>query len=146
MMRINRIEIEPGLIRGKRGYRERWTYRADELQDVYSSHLVNRIKPGRANPTRLYHYGELNLRRRDGRFVLVLAQGALDDKFPPLLLGEPTAFDENGAESQPSTEARLNTPPVVPLTPEIAQTPLQAAAIYVAHALRLPAWYDQRLK
>lgn len=134
MMRVNLIEIEPGVIRGKRGYRERWQFNSSEIQDIYATHLVNKVNTRRENPTRLYQYGELNLRLQNGQFFHLIAQGALDEKFPVIPLGE-------NAESD---DAAINHPPVVPLTPEIAQTTLQAAAIYTAHALRVPVWYDQR--
>jgi hypothetical protein len=146
MMRVNLIEIEPGMIRGKRGYRERWQYSTGEIQDVYATHIVNKINLRRSNPTRLYQYGELNLRMQDGRFVHLIAQGGLDEKFTVLGLGEAPVDAETAEDATAVNETRVNNPPVVPLTPEIAQTTLQQAAIYVAHALRLPVWYDQRTK
>lgn len=144
MMRVNLIEIEPGVVRGKRGYRERWQYTTSEIQDVYASHLVNKVNARRSSPTRQFHYGELNLRLHDGRFVHLLAQGGLDEKFPVIPLGSAPALSDG--DSAQAEDARINQPPVVPLTPDIAQTTLQAAAIYAAHALRVPAWYDQRTK
>lgn len=143
--RLNRIVIDPvqRIISGGRGRGvgsgrgERWRFTGDEISAVYASQVVNKVNRRRGRtPQRGVHYGELSLLLDDGSFVRLIAHGALDDKFPVL-------------DPPPQTGERLdpaNQEKIVPLTPYDAQTPLQAAALYVAGALRTAAYTDQRVR
>ena len=129
--RGKRIEIDgrTRTIRGMRGRRATWSYSADELNSVYVSLLLT--KANRRKRTRHATYGELNLCKHDGTFSHVIAQGQADEKIPVL-------------EGTPPEVA--NAEQVIPLTPQIAYTRLQAAALVIAQTLQLPAQYDQRIK
>jgi hypothetical protein len=143
--RLNRIVIDPltRAISGGRGRRvgsgrgERWRYSADQIQAIYASQVVSKINRRRGrDPLRTVNYGELNLLLNSGKFVHLIAHGALDDKIPAL---DPLP-DENERRDP------ANNDQITPLTAYEAQTPLQAAALYVASALGKPAYTDRRVR
>jgi len=66
---VSRIIITPsaGTITAFMGNRQAWQYTADAIQDVYVTQLMQQ-----RGKRRVIHYGEINLRLRDNRFVRVL--------------------------------------------------------------------------
>lgn len=126
--RVKRIAFEPGGVRWLRGKRARRTIPIDEIQEVYVSHIINKVgRRGKASQERAVHYGEINLLLKDGRFEPVLVQQHTDDTIPV-------------------TDDPLNEEVVVPLTVYNARTRLQSAGLMIAEALNVPAEYDKRLK
>jgi hypothetical protein len=106
----------------RRGDRERWRLENVAVESVYISQVVNRKgkKP-------VVHHGELNIRLQDGSFFPILSQSQpFDDLLTPA-----DADDTDG---------------VVSLTARSAYTDLQMAALWVAQTLRVPCWYDRRVK
>jgi hypothetical protein len=142
--RLNRIVIDPlaRTISGGRGWRvssgrARWRFSADQIQAIYASQVMSKINRRRGrDPLRTVIYGELNLLLTNGKFVHLIAHGALDDKIPAL---DPLP-DENARRDPANEDA------ITPLTAYEVQTPLQAAALYAAGALGKPAYTDRRVR
>jgi hypothetical protein len=128
MTATNRIIVEPEGVRWMRGKRTKSAIPADQIAEVYVSHVVNKVgKRGKSAEQRAVHYGELNLFLTDGDFKTIVTQTQTD-------------------ETIPSTDDPLNEEQVVALTPYNARTHLQSAALKVAQTLRVHAEYDKRLK
>lgn len=129
--RLNRIVIDPRarLVIGLRGSRERWRYSASDLQAVYASEIVSKIN--RRKGTRSVHFAELNLLSRDEKFLHLFSVDHVDEK---VLL--PAGTDEEAA----------NADGVMPLTTYNAASRAQIIALYIARALGVSAFYDQRIK
>ena len=119
----NRIVIESGRrsVRGLVGEQEWWRVAADQIESVYVSQVVGKGRQGRAS-----QYGELNLYRLDGKFQRILSVEQTVD----LPADAADTFDNEA---------------VVELTADNAFTPLQAAAVYIAQALGVTCYYDNRL-
>jgi hypothetical protein len=137
---VKRIEVDGELreVRGMRGRRTiKWRIPASALDSVYASQIVSRFNPRRSDEGRTVNYGELLLYLKEGAFKHIVATHNFEDKLPvkPRLseIGE-VNIDVSNEDS------------VTPLTAHDAHTPLQAAALYVARTLDLPARYDQRVK
>jgi hypothetical protein len=77
---------------------------------------------------RTIHYGEINLHQRNGKFRFLFDNTQAEEKS--------VAPEESGSAEEH----------VTPLTTFNTETNMQAAAIHVARALDVPAWYDQRVK
>jgi hypothetical protein len=124
---VDRIVVHPEAkaIRGLARGNDRWRLEADDLEAVYVSQVVH--KP-RRNGVQSIPYGELNLRTQDGKFQLVLQQGAHE------LTLDPHMIDHQPAEG------------VYPLNPAEARTALEALALHTAQMLDRPCFYDRRLK
>ena len=125
---VKRIAFEPGGVRWLRGKRARRVVPIDQIQEVYVSHLINKVgRRGKASQERAVHYGEINLLLKDGSFQLVLEQHRIE-------------------ETIPVTDDPLNEEAVTPLTVYNARTRLQSAGLMIAQTLNVPASYDKRLK
>lgn len=124
-----RIEIDAAArtIRAVSGKRARWLLHADELRGVYASHSLGKSRQN--GRQRAVHYGELNLALKDGRFRRLLQHGPTDEFISAL---------DGDAQF-------LKIERVIPLAPAAAQTSLQAAALHLAQALGVPAYFDQRV-
>ncbi|MDZ4767163.1 MAG: hypothetical protein SGI73_21690 [Chloroflexota bacterium] len=143
--RLNRVVVTPSerAIAGGRGRGvgagrgERWRYGREDLQGVYVSHVVTKVNRRRKRPPmRAVQYGELNLLLQNGKFVHLLAQGGLDDKYPVL---DPLPAEGERADSANDDAIKM-------LTPYEVQTSLQAAALMIANALDLPCYLDRRVR
>jgi hypothetical protein len=119
------VDASARTIRALRGKSERWRLTRDQVQAIYVSHMVSRkAKRGR----RTIHYGEINLHQRNGKFRFLFDNTQAEEKS--------VAPEESGSAEEH----------VTPLTTFNTETNMQAAAIHVARALDVPAWYDQRVK
>ncbi|MFQ3565895.1 MAG: hypothetical protein SNJ59_02740 [Aggregatilineales bacterium] len=128
LTRERRIEIDAATrtIRAASGKRTRWMLTADDLRGVYASHSLGKSRQN--GQQRAVHYGELNLALKDGDFRCLLQHGPTEE-FIAALDGDPQSLKREY---------------VISLTPAAAQTLLQAAALYIAQALGVPAYFDQR--
>ncbi|MBK8134993.1 MAG: hypothetical protein KA401_01145 [Anaerolineae bacterium] len=118
----NRVTVNPNArtVIAARGTATRWTMTAHHIEGVYVSEIL-----GTRGRHLFSQYGELNLQldKRNFRNVLITDN-------------ESDLGNHNGKRVETA---------VVPLTQNDVQSPLSAAAIYVAQALGgIPAWYDQR--
>lgn len=128
LTRVNRIAFEPGGVRWLRRRRARRTISIDQIQEVYVSHIINKVgRRGKSSQQRAVHYGEINLLLKDGSFQPVLVQHHADDTIPV-------------------TDDPLNEEAVVELSVYNARTRLQSAGLMIAQTLGIPAEYDKRLK
>lgn len=119
------VDAQARQIRGQHGQRVRWMRSADEIQAVYVSQVLSRSRRKRVQTAT---YGELNLYLADGQFQFLLNS----EHLTPLQADADTADDSAPLER------------VEPLTPSALTTGLQAAALYIGQALKLPVQYDQR--
>jgi hypothetical protein len=128
LTRERRIEIDTAsrTIRAVSGGRTRWMLTADDLRGVYASHSLGKSRQN--GQQRAVQYGELNLALTNGAFRWLLQHGPTDEFI---------AAPDGDAQS-------LKTERVIALTPPAAQTLLQAAALHIAQALGVPAYFDQR--
>ncbi len=122
---VNRIVVHPEAkaMRALSQGREVWRLEREDIEAVYVSQVVQRPRRSGEQPI---PYGEINVRRTDGKFQHVLHQG------PTELAGT-------------SAEDRL--PPanqIVELTPDQVQAALQIFGLYVAKMLDRPCFYDRR--
>ena len=112
----DRIESRSGVVRGMRGSRERWRLDRSDIRSVYISEI---IKHGR--DTKPYsHYFEVNLQCVNNTFWYILSceeEQQLNDLSPD---------------------------PVNEIRRENLQTPAQAAGLYMAEEIGVPAMYDLR--
>lgn len=104
------------------GGRPKWQIARQDLQGVYVSQVV-----GQRGYKRTIYHGELNMQLTDDSFrnLMHLRQE-----------------EERTMESDDRTDLREN---VMPLTVNEADTNLQAAGIYIAQALGVDCYYDQRV-
>jgi hypothetical protein len=116
------IDATMRTIRGQRGRFVRWQTTADEVQGVYVSQIV-----GKKGRKRVIHFGELNLHLGNGRFKHLFDQSQFEDNLLPL-------------------DVELGNQTVAPLDPYAVYSDLQAAGAYIAQALGVPCFYDQRGK
>jgi hypothetical protein len=115
----NRIVISPNQVRGMRGQQAHWSIRADEIRGVYITQVMGRPRRGKSAA----QYGELNLLLVTGKFRHLFNAENLEVYQP-----------EEPGQAESVTE----------LTPRNFTTDLQAAALYMAQTLDVPAWYDRR--
>ena len=124
----NRIIIEREGVRWQRGKRVKKAVPADQIAEVYVSHVVSKVgRRGKSAQERAIHHGEINLYMMDGEFKSLLVQPQTDETV--LVVNDP-----------------LNEESIFPLTVYNARTRLQAAALKIAQTLNLPAEYDKRMK
>ncbi len=123
--RVNRVVFDgvEGTVRGLHGNSERWRVETPDLQGIYVSQVVS--KRAKADK-RTVHHSEINLQCYD-RFVFLVANLQTETRSG--------VFD-----STPLEDA------VMPLTPNLVYTDMQAAAAHMARALGVPGWYDQHLR
>ncbi|QPC84349.1 hypothetical protein G4Y79_08235 [Phototrophicus methaneseepsis] len=108
------------------GKTPRWHKKVPDIQSVYVSEQVKK----RSNDP-LVEHGELNLHLGSGDFHFVLEQGAPESN-----------EDAPTSENKP----RRDEDTIMPLSREAIHTHLQAMALHIAEALRVPCWYDMRVK
>lgn len=96
-----------------------WRMGRENIDSVYVSQVV-RDRDDRST----LQYGEVNLRLTDGSFYYLINQHE-SEQLNGIVVG-----DEN----------------VRPLEQNSVQTKLQAVGVYIAQALRIPAWYDHRTR
>jgi hypothetical protein len=106
-------------IRGQHGKRVRWSLDQHEIRSVYASQVIGKRRGRAAVP----HYGELNLLLANSKFHFLLGSEQITEH----------EMEEDGAGDG-----------VLRLSNENYSTDLQAAGLYIAQALDLPAWYDRR--
>lgn len=97
-----------------------------DVQSLYVSEVVKRRERGS-----LTEHGEINIHLGGGRFELLISQGT------PL---------SNAAKHPSDGPQGPRQSGVYPLTRASYRTDLQAATLYLAEALELPAWEDVRQK
>ena len=125
---INRIVFEKAGVRWLRGKRVRKAIPIDQIQEVYVSHVINKVgRRGKSSEQRAVQYGELTLLLKSGKFQSVLVEHQTDDVIPV-------------------TDDPLNEESINPLTVYIARTHLQSAALKIADLLGVSVEYDKRLK
>jgi hypothetical protein len=115
------VDSTQQVLHAAHGKGTRWSLFDHELRSVYVTQVVGRRRK-KSGPV----YGELNLHLRHAK----------DNRFKFLMQAEDIV--EFDAETDGDDEA------VVELTTENYSTDLQAAALYIAQALHLPAMYDRR--
>ena len=118
------VDVHQRQVRALRGKRVRWQLRAEQIQSIYVSQLVNQGKR-RANKPAVY-YGEINLHLTSGKFQHIITAEQVEDYHPEL--------DSVGDRDSVDT-----------LTTHNFATSLQAASLYTAQALDLPTVYDRRV-
>ncbi len=109
-----------------------WSKNANDVQSVYVSHIVevkHKKRSGKKEPQWNVQHGEMNLQLGDKKFKCFLRveeaeEQPVDDYITDL-------YEEEG---------------VRPLTVEGVVTPMQGAAMTIAQALVVPAFYDHRTK
>jgi hypothetical protein len=119
--RPNRIEfdVRQRQVRGQRGKHTLWSLRANELQSIYVSQVIGK----RRGKAAAVQYGEMNLLLVNGRFRHLFNT-------------------ENVPELEPILPVEAEA--VTSLEPGQVKTALEAAALYVAQTLDIPAMHDQR--
>jgi hypothetical protein len=130
------IDTNQRQIRAHRGKRIRWQARAEQIQSIYVSQLVNEKKRKSRKPSA--SYGELNLHLTTGKFQPLIAVEQIEDY----------AAEAGGTLDNPQTALpqTANVDSVDSLTLHSFTTSLQAAGLYIAQALDLDAVYDQRMQ
>lgn len=126
LMTPNCIVIDPlrRHIRGLTGERERWRYTAGDLRSVYISQVVSKKRRSEQIAT---HYHELNLHLRDGQFRYIMGIEQTDER--------PARPDEVPAQDA-----------VLSLDASSVDNDMQAVGVYIAQALGVLCWYDQRVQ
>lgn len=120
---VNAIVIDAQGVRGYNPAGLLWEVPAQDAQSLYVSEVYKNARK------RLIEYGELNVHLGGGAFQRVA-------QFDGLLGKHVTTPPD---EWQPPTSGH-----VMPLTRRQYATDLQAAAVYIAERLSLPAWLDVR--
>lgn len=115
-------------VRALRGDQERWSLRSGEIQAVYVTHVVD--KRGKKQKGRTVHYSELNLHLSNDQFCHIFDQEHLAEKTKHHQNADPYEIGDD----------------LIPLTPDMVFTDLQAASLYIAQALGVPCWYDRRFR
>ncbi len=132
--RPNRIVIAPDAIRWQRGAAVRKSMPLSDVQSVYASHVTSKAKrlsrkdvENGVQAQRTVHYGELNIELRNGQFQPVVTHGLIEDRIP-------------------ASDDPLDVENVTPLTPYNCHTPLQAAGLMLGERLRVPVFFDRRVR
>ena len=123
---IDRVVVHPEakVVRALSQGREVWRLEREDIEAVYVSQMVQRP---RRNGDQPIPYGELNLQRADGKFQLVLNQGAT----------ELTGISDLVDDQTPTSGVSL-------LDPVQAHSALQTFGLHMAQMLDLPCFYDRR--
>ena len=113
------IDDQKHEIRAEHGRRSLWTFRDQDLKSLYVSQIMGKQRNKPPTP----QYGEINLHLMNGNFRLIMSSNEI---------AEHELEDESVDES------------VLMLSNSNFTTDLQAAGLYIAQALDIPAWYDRR--
>jgi hypothetical protein len=106
-------------IHGMHGRRILWSLDQHEIRSVYASQVIGRRRGRAAAP----QYGEINLLLANNKFRFLLGCEEINEQ----------EMEDDGAGDG-----------VFRLSNENYNTDLQAAGLYIAQALDVPAWYDRR--
>ncbi|MCS6834872.1 MAG: hypothetical protein NZ750_02505 [Anaerolineae bacterium] len=123
---INLIQLSRNHLTWWRGGRVVRQIPAQDIQSLYVSEVIKRRERGS-----LTEHGEINAHLGGGRFELLISQGV------------PLSSAAQHPSDSPQGPRQLG---VHRLTRDSYRTDLQAATLYLAEALGLPAWEDVRHK